>query len=432
MKRKFINNLNWIIIGKLIQMLLGFIVGIYSTRYLGPLNYGIINYTASYISFFSVLVNLGIDNYIMKELIDYKDKQGEVLGSGIVLRILSSLLAIIGLYGILMITDKNDPVIQTVGFLQSLNLLFGSVNLISYWYQMQLKSKTTSIITTIGYAIMTVYKIYILILQKDIRYFAFTGTFETLLTTILLLALYRKDNGPKLEFSKAMAKDLLKNSYHFILSGLMVVIFNQTDKIMLKQMLDETATGFYSLASNLCNYWTFVLAAIITSANPIILESKKGNEDHYYKRIRQLYAAVIWISVFVSLIITVGAPHIIKLLYGEKYIQSVAPLRILTWSVLFSYLGVARGAWLVSEGLQRYVKYLTTIGAIANVVMNWLLIPQYGAFGAALATLLTQIIVNFIVPLFLKDLKKNSLLIIDAFLLKDVINFEAIKKHLKN
>ena len=64
--------------------------------------------------------------------------------------------------------------------------------------------------------------------------------------------------------------------------------------------------------------------------------------------------------------------------------------------------------------------------------MNWLLIPQYGAFGAALATLLTQIIVNFIAPLFLKDLKKNSLLIIDALLLKDVINFEAIKKHLKN
>ena len=87
----------------------------------------------------------------------------------------------------------------------------------------------------------------------------------------------------KLRFSKEIAKDLVKNSYRFILSSLMVVIFNQTDKIMLKQILNETETGYYSIAANLCNMWPIFLMAIITSANPIIMEAKKMTKKYTKK-----------------------------------------------------------------------------------------------------------------------------------------------------
>ena len=97
MRKKFLENASWILIGKVAQIVIGFFVSIYSARYLGPSNYGLINYTASYVSFFSVIVGLGIDDYIMKEMIDHKDRQGEVLGSGITLRVISSLLSIVAL-----------------------------------------------------------------------------------------------------------------------------------------------------------------------------------------------------------------------------------------------------------------------------------------------------------------------------------------------
>jgi len=423
--------MNWIIAAKMMQVVLGFFVGIYSARYLGPSNYGIINYTASYIAFLTIIAGLGIDDYIMKEMIDHKDQQGEALGSGILLRIISGLLSVVALYCILMITDANDSMIQTVAFLQVISLLFSSGQLLAYWYQMQLRSKVPSVITSIAYALMTVYKIVILVQGKDIRYFAFTGSLETLLIVILLLLQYKKDGGPKLSFSKAMCKDLLKNSYHFVLSGLLVVVFNSTDKIMLKQMMSETTVGYYSIASNLCNMWPFVLSAIIQSASPLILQAKKDSEELYIRRIKQCYASIIWISIVVSTIITIGAPYIINLLYGKDYAGSVSSLRILTWAITFSYLGVARGAWIVSEGLQKYVKYLTGIGAILNIIMNYFLIPVYGAAGASIATLATQIIVNFVAPLFIKELRPNSLLIVDAFCMKDVIKPSTVKTTLK-
>ena len=78
MRKKFFANVSWILIGKFVQVVIGFCVGIISARYLGPSNYGLINYTASYVSFFSVLSGLGLDDYIMKEMIDHKDDQGTV------------------------------------------------------------------------------------------------------------------------------------------------------------------------------------------------------------------------------------------------------------------------------------------------------------------------------------------------------------------
>ena len=428
MRKKFFANVSWILIGKFVQVVIGFFVGIVSARYLGPSNYGLINYTASYVSFFSVLSGLGLDDYIMKEMIDHKDDQGTVLGSGILLRLLSSAFSLVALYGLLMIVEGNNPIIQALAFLQAINQVFGAFNLIEYWYQIQLRSKTTSIVTTISYLLMTVYRIYILMMQKDIRYFAFTGSLQTLFTAMIIFYLYQKEGGPKLRFSKEIAKDLVKNSYHFILSSLMVVIFNQTDKIMLKQILNETETGYYSIAANLCNMWPIFLMAIITSANPIIMEAKKHDEEIYKKRVRQCYAGVIYVSAIVSLGITILAPFIINTLYGPQYTRSIYSLQILTWSVLFSYLGVARGAWIVSEGLQKYVKYLTGVGAVANIIINWLLIPSLGATGASIATLLTQIIVNFLVAFFIEELRPNSMLIIDAFLLRGVIEKETINK----
>ena len=167
MRKKFLENASWILIGKVAQIVIGFFVSIYSARYLGPSNYGLINYTASYVSFFSVIVGLGIDDYIMKEMIDHKDRQGEVLGSGITLRVISSLLSIVALYALLMITDGNDPTIQALAFLKTINQVFSAFSLVEYWYQMQLRSKTTSIVSTISYFLMTIYKIYILIQLKS-------------------------------------------------------------------------------------------------------------------------------------------------------------------------------------------------------------------------------------------------------------------------
>ena len=185
-------------------------------------------------------------------------------------------------------------------------------------------------------------------------------------------------------------------------------------------MMSETDVGYYSTAASLSTMWTFVLSAIVSSLSPAIVRFKKeGNEAAYRKKNRQLYGIVFYLSMAVSAVITLLAPVIIRVLYKEAYLGAVGPLRVITWYVAFSYLGVARDIWLVCEKKQKYSKYIYIIAAAANVAMNGLLIPKWGATGAAAASLITQVMTSVLLPLLWKDMRGNVKLILQGIMLID-------------
>ena len=95
-------------------------------------------------------------------------------------------------------------------------------------------------------------------------------------------------------------------------------------------------------------------------------------------------------------------------------------LSIICWYTVFSYLGVARNAWIVCENQQKYLKYMYFGAAVINVFLNYIMIPILGAQGAALASLLTQFCTALILPLFIRDLWPNTRLMIDALVLKGI------------
>lgn len=85
-KNKVVRNAGWIIGGKIANKLLAFVVGIFAARYLGPSNYGLINYAAAYAAFFASLCTLGINSVIVKNFVDHPDQQGETIGTTLLLR----------------------------------------------------------------------------------------------------------------------------------------------------------------------------------------------------------------------------------------------------------------------------------------------------------------------------------------------------------
>ena len=112
------------------------------------------------------------------------------------------------------------------------------------------------------------------------------------------------------------------------------------------------------------------------------------------------------------------SPLVIKILYGDAYMPSVQPLRIITWYTAFSYLGVARNAWVVCKGRQKYLTPLYAGAAIANVALNIVFIPLWGASGAAVASLIAQLLTSIIIPLFIKGLRENSVMMLEAICFK--------------
>lgn len=416
LQTKFIKNAGWIVIGKVMQMVLSFVIMTITARYLGPSNYGIINYVESYIAFFTSFCTLGLESIIVKELVQHEDQQGAALGTVITLQTISSLLSAIVLVVFVSLVNEGDRSYTIIAALYGASLTFKGFETLQYWYQAKLMSRVYAIASLFAYAVMSLYRVFLLVTNKSVEWFAFSVTVDAIVLSAALLLSYKRGNSPRFSFSWELGRKMLNKSKHFIISGLMVSIYWQFDKIMIRHMVGEAGVGCYSIASRICSVWGFVLAAVIDSARPVLFELiQKNQAEEFEKRLRLLYSFIIYVSIGVSVLFSVSASEIVTLLYGKAYLPGANILRVLTWGTAFSYLGIARNIWALSTGCERYEKHMALLGTICNVLLNLMLIPIMGELGAAVATLGTQIFVNYLVMFMIKPLRRNGILITQAF-----------------
>ncbi len=421
LKNKTAKNAGWIIGEKIVQMVISLVVGMLTARYLGPSNYGLVNYAVSITAFFSAVCTLGINSLMVKELVDHSEQEGKVLGTAIVLRATASFLSAITIVCAIFFIDRDEPTTILVVALTSLGLVFHSLDAFRYWFQRHLQSKFTVIAAFVAYLITACYRVVLVIGGKHVAYFALATSIDYIILVLLLYIFYKKNKGPKLSFSWEYGKALLSRSKHFIFSGLMVTIYGQTDKLMLKQMLDVTETGYYATATAINNMWCFILSAVIDSVYPSIMEAHKANNEALFiRRNKQLYAIVFYVSVAVAILFGIFADLAIYILYGRAYLPAAMPLRIVSWYTAFSYLGVARNAWIVSKNRQNHLIKIYVGAAVGNVILNFFLIPLWKASGAAVASLAAQILSGFVLPFFIKELRPNAKMMLDAILLKGI------------
>lgn len=423
---KAINNATWIVACRIAQSILQLIVGMLCARYLGPSNYGLINYAASIVAFALPIMRLGLNATLVREFVETPEREGEIIGTSLVLNISSSVLCILLVSAFSAAANIDDRTTIIVCILYSLSLLFAAIEMIQYWYQYKLLAKYSSIVMICAYIIVSLYRIYLLISAKSVYWFAVTNALDYGIIGISLIVLYFKKGGSRFSFSFSRAKQMISKSKHYILSSLMVVLFQSTDHIMLTSMKGTSENGFYTAAITCAGVFQFVYTAIIDSFRPIILSAKKEESTDYGKLVSMLYSVVIYAALFQSLIFTVFSGLIVDILYGKGYESSVYVLRILVWYVAFSYMGSVRNVWILAEQKQRYLWIINLSGAVFNIILNALMIPHWGACGAAFASLLTQFFTNFVLGFILKPIRENNRLLLAGlnpkFAIKESIN----------
>ncbi|MBR6646607.1 MAG: polysaccharide biosynthesis C-terminal domain-containing protein, partial [Clostridia bacterium] len=191
-----------------------------------------------------------------------------------------------------------------------------------------------------------------------------------------------------------------------------VTIFQNTDHIMLTNMVGEGENGFYKAAVTCATIAQFVYVAIIDSMRPVILAHKKDNDESYEKNLSRLYCIIIYLALAQAVGFTLFSNLIINILYGESYLASVPVLQILVWYMVFACIGSVRNVWILAENKQSMLWKINLAGALLNVLINSILIPFWGAAGAAFATLTTQIFTNLILGFIVKPLRANNKILI--------------------
>lgn len=419
-------NAVWIIAGKVAQSVLALIINMLTARYLGPSNFGLITYASSLVAFVLPIMQLGFSNVLVQEIVNKPEREGKVLGTAIFLSLLSSICCIIGVTSFAFAVNPDETETIVVCLLYSFILIFQAIDHIEFWYQAKLLSKYSSIISLISYVAVSAYKVFLLVTAKSVYWFALSNALDYAFISIGGVILYRKLGGQRLSFSISIGKQMFSKSKHYILSSMMVTIFAQTDKIMIKMMMNESATGYYGAAVACAGMTSFVFAAIIDSFRPSVFEGQKVGEGVFSYRLTMLYSIIIYLSLAQSVVMSVMSKLIIFILYGEAYYPAVDALRIVVWYTTFSYMGSVRNIWILTNEKQKYLWQINLFGAVANVILNYILIPLIGINGAAVASLLTQFFTNVIVGYIIKPIRPNNKLIVES--LKPHYLLDALKK----
>lgn len=404
-EKNIFQNASWIVGCKILQSIIALVINMMSARYLGPSNYGLLSYASSIITFAVPLAQLGLRNIMVEEIVSHPEREGKTLGTSLAMSVTASLFCILGCLAFVVTVNAEEIDTIIVCALYGISLIFQMTEMIQYWYQAKLLSKYTAVVSLIAYVAVAIYKVLLLVLGKNIYWFAVSYAFDYCLISLMLIFLYNRLGSQKLSFSFSLAKQLFSRSRYYIISGMMVTIFAQTDKIMIKMMLGNAENGYYSTAVACASLSGFVFLAIIDSFRPVILESKKVSQDHFEKKLSLLYSIIIYLGIVQSIFLTVLAKPVVRILYGEAYLSAIPLLQIITWYTSFSYMGTIRNIWILAEEKQRYLWIINLAGAVLNVLGNYILISLIGVSGAAIASVFTQFFTNFILCFIIKPIQ---------------------------
>jgi len=386
--KRYFANTGWMFAGQWFSLLIAFFIGAWIARYLGPENYGILNYAIAFAGLFSFIANLGIDQILSRELVKSPEKRDELLGTGFKLKIIGGLIAFsaASLSAFLVETDYLTRILIIVF---SASFILQAINVISLYFQAEVRAKDNVKVQFLTTLISSFLKIGVILTSHGIFWLLLVFTLDFLWQGIGFIKIYRQA-GLRIsawKFNQELAREFWRGAWPLMLSGAAVVIYAKIDQVLIGFILGPKEVGLYASAVKLAEVWYFIPSIICASLFPAIINAKKIGVEIYQHRLKNLYILLVALAVLIALIVTVLAKPIVVFLFGREYLAASGVLQIYIWSSVGLFWGWALSQYLIAENLIKTIFLINFLAMIINVGLNFLFIPRLGISGAAYATL---------------------------------------------
>lgn len=385
---KLFENSGWLLIDKLSKLFPGIIIMALIARYLGPEEFGIWNYALALTTIIGSVAILGMDKIAVKELIHHEQQQGAIVATIIFMRLLASITCLLASVSIVLVTRKHQQLYLYCTIFSSLLIVLQSFDVLDYFYQVKSNLKRVIIPKVSVFITFCGIKLLIIFFHGTLLTFLWASVIELLITYLIILLIYRYHytNGFTLHVDIPLAKMLLAQSWPLILSNLLVVLFLKVDLVLLDILSSPAELGKYVAAARISELWYAVPTVVAVAVLPGLIEKKKNNEERYLLTLEKWLRLSFWLSLAISLFITLTAQFIIPFLYGKGYAAASQILMIHIWASIPVFTCIVLVQYLFVEGKYKIYLYGNISGLLVNAGINFLLIPAYGGVGAAIAS----------------------------------------------
>ncbi|MFR2352843.1 MAG: flippase [Bacteroides ovatus] len=402
-KRKVLTNVFWALSGKIINMGGALLVAILVARYLGPEQYGLMNYVISYVAIFNILSEFGMSNIEIRELAAHPQNKEKILGTCFILRLISASITYLVIV-ITLIIFHTDWYTSVMILVYGLSLFPNVFLLIRNYFTSIVENeyivKSEIIRTFIGVLI----KVILVLSHCSLTWFIIATAFDFFLVASGYLFSYRKIIGSPFVwvFDKSLVTYILKESFPLVLSGAAVVIYQRIDQVMIGNMIDQKSVAYFATAGKFTDLVLFLPTMLTQTVVPLLVAAKISSTNERYERLkRQFISIIVWISVFISFFLSIISYYLVAFTYGDQYLPAVPVLQILAFKTIGMALSSSSGQIIIMEHIQKWAVIRNVIACCVCVSLNYILIPKYGIIGSAWVTIITVFIASYFANIFI-------------------------------
>ena len=390
------SNMSWLMASQIITSVCAFVWTILMARYLGPSDYGVFGTAVSFSSLFGVFATFGIFAYAVRAISTDFENESKYVNNTLGLKILLSIfyMVIVFLVSLILGWQKYVIIFCLLYAFEYVIKSFQDVMFASF--QAHEKMKYQAISNTIITILTLVFILIVIFEDLGLLGITFGYIFSNFIGLVYAIFAMRKHIiKPSISFDLSFYKVLMKAGIPFALTGLFYTIYYSIDIVMVTQFSTTYATGLYNSAYKLISvltlFYTIYSSVIFPVMSKLFVDEKDLLNLSFVKSIKYLSFVTIPIAVFTTLY-----GYDIIGIYGSEFIEAGGVIEILIWTVCFLFINGACSLTLNASHEEYSVTKIYSIAAVFNVVLNLILIPNYNVYGAATATVLSEILILFL------------------------------------
>jgi PST family polysaccharide transporter len=395
---KAAHNFGWLVADRGVRLMVGVVVGSWVARYLGKQDFGLLSYSLALVAIFGALIPLGMDALVVREIIQHPRTGGRWIGTVVGFRAAAAATAtLLGISMILVLRPGEQRAWIMVGLL-SVGMLFQALESGELWFQAHTKMRQLVVPRLVLFLLMNCLKVAAVLNGAGVIWFSGLTAVEQTLSGGITWMIVRNSLGRenRLLFEAKLGWRVLRHSWPLALSALTAILYMKLSQLVLGGLMGDATLGIYAAAIRIPEAATFLPMVLASSLLPSLLRSRAESPQAYRAARLRFFRINALMALAICLPVSLAAPWIIRVLFGPSYSEAGPILAVYVWSLLFIFLGVARGQHLLNELYTQLPLWFGGLGLLVNLVACLLLIPRYGAMGAAVGTVLSQFVAAFL------------------------------------
>jgi len=390
--RRILSNSALVLGGEVIERILRLVLVIFSARLLGDSAYGKFTFALSFTNLFLILADGGLHQLIVREIARDTDRSPTLVANGLSLKLILSSVTLSLIYITGNMTGKPDDVLWAV-YLMGGAMVVGSFSeffsSIFRGHQRMIYDVTSTLVFG---GVVTAAGLAILLSGYDYLTLCYVYLAAHLCRLIYCLVMTQlRFTRIRLSFDVATARFLIKEGFPFGVLYFFALMYTYVDSTMLSLMIDDQTVGWYNAAYRLVFAMMFIPVALMKTVFPALSMYYKESRERFAALFERSFKVLFLVGFSLASLFTVLADRIVVIIFGEEYAPAAGALKILVWSAAIIFIGTVQTHATRASNHQGFTAKVVASSAALNVMLNLLLIPKYSLYGAAFATIASEV-----------------------------------------